>query len=140
MSSCAEIASRHHKRASDRLSTLLPVLLLAIASASAPAQQAAQRPMNAAPAPSAAPAPQPAAQPEAKKPSETNPIATMPPVTDPRQEQVAADTQKLLKLSQELKAEVAKSSKDTLSLTVIKKAEEVETLAKKLKDELGKSR
>ena len=60
-------------------------------------------------------------------------------VTDPHQAQIIADTQKLLKLSQELKAEVAKSNKDTLSLTVIKKAEEVEKLAKTLKDELNKS-
>ena len=62
-----------------------------------------------------------------------------PAVTDPHQAQIIADTQKLLKLSQELKAEVAKSNKDTLSLTVIKKAEEVEKLAKTLKEELSKS-
>ncbi len=62
-----------------------------------------------------------------------------PAVTDPRQAQIVADTQKLVKLSQELKAEVAKSNKDTLSLTVIKKAEEVEKLAKTLKEELNKT-
>jgi hypothetical protein len=60
-------------------------------------------------------------------------------VADPRQAQIVADTQKLVKLSQELKAEVAKSNKDTLSLTVIKKAEEVEKLAKTLKEELNKA-
>jgi hypothetical protein len=58
---------------------------------------------------------------------------------DPRQAQIIADTQKLVKLSQELKAEVAKSDKNTLSLTVVKKAEEVEKLAKTLKEEIGKN-
>jgi type VI protein secretion system component VasF len=45
-----------------------------------------------------------------------------------------ADTEKLYKLSQELKAEVAKSNKDTLSVSVVKKAQEVERLAKSIKD------
>jgi hypothetical protein len=58
---------------------------------------------------------------------------------DPRQAQLMADTQKLLKLSQELKAEVAKTNKDTLSIAVIKKAEEVEKLAKSIKEEIGKN-
>jgi hypothetical protein len=39
-------------------------------------------------------------------------------------------------LSQELKAEVAKSNKDTLSLAVVKKAAEVEKLAKSLKERM----
>jgi hypothetical protein len=37
-------------------------------------------------------------------------------------------------LTQELKAEVAKSNKDTLSVTVIKKAQEIERLAKSIKE------
>src|SRR5208282_3278501 len=48
------------------------------------------------------------------------------PPLDPAQAQLAADSQKLLKLSQELKDEVAKTNKDTLSIAVIKKADEVE--------------
>jgi hypothetical protein len=79
------------------------------------------------------------AQANAKKVPETAAPAEQPPVTDPHQAQIIADTQKLVKLSEELKAEVAKSNKDTLSLAVIKKAEEVEKLAKTLKDELSKS-
>jgi hypothetical protein len=58
---------------------------------------------------------------------------------DPRQARISADTQKLVKLSQELKTEVDKSNKDTLSLAVIKKAEEVEKLAKSLKEEISKN-
>ena len=53
-----------------------------------------------------------------------------------RQAQIIADTNKLLQLSQELKAEVAKSTKDTLSLAVVKKADEVEKLAKSLKERM----
>ena len=78
-------------------------------------------------------------RPTRKKTPEAATPPAQPAVTDPHQAQIIADTQKLLKLSQELKAEVAKSNKDTLSLTVIKKAEEVEKLAKTLKDELNKS-
>ncbi len=55
-----------------------------------------------------------------------------------QQAQILADTEKLRKLSQELKAEVDKSSKETLSLAVIKKAQEVEKLAKTLKEEMSK--
>ena len=53
-----------------------------------------------------------------------------------RQAQLMADTQRLYQLTQELKEEVAKSNKDTLSVSVIKKADEVEKLAKSLKDRM----
>jgi hypothetical protein len=75
-----------------------------------------------------------------QKPSETEQKQTEPskPATaaDPRQAQLLVDTQKLYQLTQELKAEVAKSNKDTLSMAVIKKAEEVEKLAKSLKERM----
>jgi len=45
-----------------------------------------------------------------------------------------ADTEKLYQLTQELKAEVARSNKDTLSVAVVKKAQEVERLAKSIKE------
>lgn len=54
-------------------------------------------------------------------------------------ERVAAlksDTDKLLKLSVELKACVDKSDENVLSLDVIKKAEEIEKLAKSVKDKM----
>ena len=53
-----------------------------------------------------------------------------------RQAQIVADTNRLYQLAQELQAEVAKSSKNTLSLAVVKKAAEVERLAKSLKERM----
>jgi len=53
-----------------------------------------------------------------------------------RQAQLAADTNKLFQLAQELQAEVAKSGKNTLSIAVVKKAAEVEKLAKSLKERM----
>ena len=46
------------------------------------------------------------------------------------------DTDKLLKLSVELKSYVEKSDENVLSLDVIKKAEEIEKLAKSVKDKM----
>jgi len=57
----------------------------------------------------------------------------------PEQRQLAEDSAKLLVLANELKVELDKSSKDTLSLTVVKKAEEVEKLAHKVKEEMKKT-
>jgi hypothetical protein len=54
-------------------------------------------------------------------------------------ERVAAlknDTDKLLKLSIELKAYVDKSDENVLSLDVIKKAEEIDKLAKSIRDKM----
>ena len=53
-----------------------------------------------------------------------------------RKTQLAADTAELLKLANELKAEMDKSTKDELSLAVIKKADQVEKLAHKVRDEM----
>jgi len=57
----------------------------------------------------------------------------------PKQKQLADDTAKLLQLANELKAELDKSTKDTLSLGVMKKAEQVEKLAHKVRDEMRSS-
>ena len=57
----------------------------------------------------------------------------------PKQKQLTEDTAKLQLLASELKTEMDKSSKDTLSLGVIKKAEEVEKLAHKVEDEMKAS-
>lgn len=54
-------------------------------------------------------------------------------------ERVAAlktDTDKLLKLSVELKSYVDKSNENVLSLEVVKKAEEIEKLARSVKDKM----
>ncbi len=53
-----------------------------------------------------------------------------------RQEQIVADTAKLLALAQDLKAEVDKSNKNTLSVDVVKKAEEIEKLSKSIKERM----
>lgn len=48
---------------------------------------------------------------------------------DDRRKRMLADTDKLLTLSTELKADIEKSSKDELSMAVIRKAAEIEKLA-----------
>lgn len=53
-----------------------------------------------------------------------------------RKKQIAADTAKLVELATELKDEVDKTDKDTLSLGVIKKAEMIEKLAKGVKEKM----
>jgi hypothetical protein len=53
-----------------------------------------------------------------------------------RQQEIKKDTDKLLQLATELKQSVDKSSENTLSLDVIKKAEQIEKLAKTVKDKM----
>ncbi len=53
-----------------------------------------------------------------------------------RKKQIADDSARLLKLAADLKAEVDKTSKDTLSLTVIRKADEIERLAHAVKEKM----
>jgi len=52
---------------------------------------------------------------------------------------MSEDSEKLLKLATELKAEVDKSTKDTLSLGVIRKADEIEKLAHAVKEKMKSS-
>jgi hypothetical protein len=88
---------------------------------------------------------QPAQSSAAQPPATQTPAATEPPAAadtskatsqTPQQKQLAEDTAQLLALANELKAELDKSSKDTLSLSVIKKADQVEKLAHKVRDEM----
>lgn len=53
-----------------------------------------------------------------------------------RQKQLVADTDKLVALANQLKAEVDKSTKDTLSIDVIRKADEIEKLAHNVKEKM----
>jgi hypothetical protein len=53
-----------------------------------------------------------------------------------RKKQIAADSAKLLKLANDLKTEVDKTTKDTLSLNVIRKADEIEKLAHDVKEKM----
>jgi hypothetical protein len=53
-----------------------------------------------------------------------------------KQKQLADDTARLLVMAKELKAEMDKSTKDMLSVSVIRKADEIEKLAKKVREEM----
>lgn len=53
-----------------------------------------------------------------------------------RQTSLQKDTDRLLELATELKQNVDKSNEHTLSLDVIKKAEQIEKLAKEVKDKM----
>jgi hypothetical protein len=53
-----------------------------------------------------------------------------------RQKQLVADTQKLLSLAQQLHDEVAKSNKNELSVSVVKTADQIDKLAKRVRDEM----
>lgn len=53
-----------------------------------------------------------------------------------RQRHLVADTERLLVLANQLKVDVGKSTKDTLSIDVIKKADEIEKLAHSVKERM----
>jgi hypothetical protein len=53
-----------------------------------------------------------------------------------RRKQISDDSARLLKLATELKTEVDKTTKDTLSLGVIRKADEIERLAHSVKEKM----
>jgi hypothetical protein len=53
-----------------------------------------------------------------------------------RKKQITSDSAKLLKLATELKSEVDKTDKDTLSVGVIRKADEIEKLAHSVKEKM----
>ena len=76
----------------------------------------------------------------AEKPSnpahDTGPKDAATLKAEERQAKIVSDTKKLYDMVQDLKAEVAKSNKDTLSLSVVKKAAEIEKLAKSLKEQM----
>ena len=57
------------------------------------------------------------------------------PVND-KQKKLAEETDKLLAMATDLKQQVDKTNKDVLSVDVIKKAEEIEKLARSLKQEM----
>ena len=61
---------------------------------------------------------------------------TCPPSAAERLESLKRDTDHLLELAQRLKDQVDKSSENTLSLDVLKKAEEIEKLAHSVKEKM----
>jgi hypothetical protein len=56
-----------------------------------------------------------------------------------RKKQIADESAELLNMALALKAEVDKTTKDTLSLNVIKKADQIEKLAKQVKEKMRNS-
>ena len=53
-----------------------------------------------------------------------------------RKKQISDESSQLLAMALSLKSEVDKTSKDTLSLKVIRKADEIERLAKTVKEKI----
>ncbi len=54
-------------------------------------------------------------------------------LTDPKKKQIAEQSANLLKLANSLKADVDKTTPDTLSVPVIREADEIEKLARKMR-------
>ncbi len=121
-----------------KLHFAIAVLLLLVACPLSPAQRNETAPQSG--ASPASDQKQPAA-PNESKPADATAQKPAKPMTpaEARQAELLADTERLYRLTQELKAEVAKSNKDTLSVPVVKKAEEIEKLAKVLKERMRAS-
>jgi hypothetical protein len=93
------------------------------------------------------PAPSPVEKPDQVSQQEQQGAAKAPEASDTQAQpavvgadaapktQLASDSARLLKLANDLKAEVDKSNKDMLSLTVIRKADEIEKLARAVKEQ-----
>jgi hypothetical protein len=69
-------------------------------------------------------------------PSAPESTSAKPTSVDIRKAQILEDTNRLYRMAEELKAEVDKSNKDILSVAVVKKADEIEKLAKSLKERM----
>lgn len=75
---------------------------------------------------------------QSTKPDTGSPAATTtaPVADDPGTDQIDADVRKLHVLAAELREEVGKTYKESLSVNVLKKAREIETLSKSLKERM----
>jgi hypothetical protein len=90
-------------------------------------------------APGQSPAQDPQDVPQTQPAPEDAPPAPSPPPAppaDPAQQQLQKDTAELLQLVQDLKVEVDKAGSDTLSLAALRKADEIQKLAKNLKERM----
>jgi hypothetical protein len=71
------------------------------------------------------------------EPVAAKPPAPEPPLSsDPVERQLQMDTAHLLQLTEELKVEIDKAGSNTLSLAALRKADEVQRLAKALKERM----
>jgi hypothetical protein len=75
-------------------------------------------------------------QKEMREPNQEAKQADLAVASQDRKKQIADDSAMLLKLATELKTEVDKTTKDTLSLNVIRKADEIERLAHNVKEKM----
>jgi hypothetical protein len=99
------------------------------------ADEPAHEPVQAGhPAPS--PTPEQAGNAQATEPAQAKQPALALPAATPDQQQLEKDTAQLLHLVQELKVEVDKAGTDTLSLIAVRKADEIQKLAKNLKERM----
>jgi hypothetical protein len=98
-------------------------------------QPAQPSPAVASPAP--APAPAPVSPPAPTVAAAQPPPPPDPPLSsDPVERQLQIDTRHLLQLTEDLKAELDKAGTNTLSLAALRKADEVQKLAKELKERM----
>jgi hypothetical protein len=108
----------------------------------APPADSAKQPAAAQASPSGEPAHQEAAHQEAAQPApptvqaQHKPAPMLPPSSDPVQRQMEKDTDQLVELSEDLKAEVDRAGSNTLSLAALRKAEEIQRLVKSLKEQM----
>jgi hypothetical protein len=79
-----------------------------------------------------------ATPPNSANPAAPQASAPAAPARDPQKQEIADEAADLLKLATTLKTEVDKSSKDMLSVTVVRKAGEIEQLAHKARTGPGK--
>ena len=93
-----------------------------------------------APSPTAAANPTVGAHPEVRatgqpaKPKDASPTAST--IVEQRRQQIHSECADLLKMATELKASVDKTTKDELSVTVVRQAGRIEKLARKVKDQM----
>ncbi|HET6216609.1 MAG TPA: hypothetical protein VFE27_06285 [Acidobacteriaceae bacterium] len=103
----------------------------------APPADSAKQPDATEPAPSVGPAHQEAAQPAPPTVQVRHkPVPMLPLSSDPAQRQMEEDTDQLLELSEDLKAEVNRAGSNTLSLAALRKADEIQRLVKSLKEQM----
>lgn len=74
----------------------------------------------------------------AAQPKQETPAAKAVPAAadSPRHKQLTDDSAQLLALAVALKTEVDKTNKDTLSIAVVRKADEIEKLAHRLREQI----
>lgn len=111
---------------------LILAVLMAIPASAAAAQQAQPNANKPIPAPILIA--QPDANAQMKMHEQTAKQQNLDAANAERKKQIADVSAKLLKLATDLKIEVDKTDKDTLSLTVVQKADEIERLAHNVKE------